>query len=81
MVLKRHELPSAMFVRPSTPCVSWKPCQQVLGYSRTMCPTRSAPLNSVAQCLSGLFGHADLTPSDLMAALVGFCLQTGTSQQ
>ena len=31
---------------------------------------RSAPLTSVAQWMSGLFGHADLTPSDLVAALV-----------
>lgn len=31
---------------------------------------RSAPLTSVAQMLSGLFGNADLTPSDLVAALV-----------
>ncbi len=31
---------------------------------------RSAPLTSVAQMLSGLFGNADLTPSDLIAALV-----------
>ncbi len=31
---------------------------------------RSAPLTSVAQWLSGLFGNADLTPSDLVAALV-----------
>ena len=32
--------------------------------------SRSAPLTSVAQWMSGLFGHADLTPSDLVAALV-----------
>lgn len=31
---------------------------------------RTAPLTSVAQWLSGLFGNADLTPSDLVAALV-----------
>ena len=31
---------------------------------------RTAPLTSVAQWMSGLFGHADLTPSDLVAALV-----------
>ena len=31
---------------------------------------RAAPLTSVAQVLSGLFGHADLTVSDLVAALV-----------
>ena len=39
--------------------------------SMDMCPAcRSAPLTSVAQWMSGLFGHADLTPSDLVAALV-----------
>ena len=38
--------------------------QPLLGHSR------SAPLTSVAQWMSGLFGHADLTPSDLVAALV-----------
>lgn len=31
---------------------------------------RAAPLTSVAQVLSKLFGHADLTVSDLVAALV-----------
>ena len=31
---------------------------------------RAAPLTSVANVLSGLFGHADLTVSDLLAALV-----------
>lgn len=31
---------------------------------------RSAPLTSVARFMSGLFGNADLTPSDLVAALV-----------
>ncbi|BDA43045.1 probable Sn1-specific diacylglycerol lipase alpha [Coccomyxa sp. Obi] len=49
-------------------CVSW-----LFGCYKTMrqqVDGRSAPLNSVAQWLSGLFGHADLTPSDLIAALV-----------
>ena len=34
---------------------------------------RTAPLTSVAQWMSGLFGHADLTPSDLVAALSHGC--------